>query len=147
MIGRVAHDYILGTTQDLITSMNYFDSRYVLFDVELVGGDTFGGKYGALNYLGCAHEGETSVKQAPGTSKCEFDHSPERIVVPKLQSSSTACVLSESQQRAGVLAYRIGQTSVDSSPAYCIGEITLGGKVMPATYYLDRKDGNGDLVL
>ncbi len=147
MIGRVAHDYILGTTQDLITSMNYFDSRYVLFDVELIGGDSFGGKYGALNYLGCAHEGETSVKQAPGTSKCEFDHSPERIVVPKLQGASSACVLSESQQRAGVLAYRIGQTAVDSTPAYCIGEITLGGKTVPATYYLDRKDSNGDMVL
>jgi len=57
MIGRVAHDYIVGSTQDLIDSMNYFDSRYALFDVELVGGSPFGGKYGALNYLGACTRG------------------------------------------------------------------------------------------
>ena len=149
MIGRVAHDYILGSTQDLIESMNYFDSRYVLFDVELIGGDSFGGKYGALNYLGCAHEGGTTVRQAPGTSDCEFAHSPERLMIPKVLLPSTSCIISESQQRSGVVAYLLTKSGMDQNkPAYCVGEVTLAtGEKLSATYYIDRKDANGDLVL
>ena len=129
--------------------MNYFDSQYVLFDVELIGGSSFGGKYGALNYLGCAHEGETSVAQAPGRSDCEFIHSPERILIPKTQTAQNTCTLSESQQRSGILAYRLSRNGIDQEkPDYCVGETTLlNGEQVTATYYLDRKDENGDLVL
>ncbi|MCX6770357.1 MAG: hypothetical protein NT051_06845, partial [Candidatus Micrarchaeota archaeon] len=149
MIGRVAHDFIIGSNQDLIDSMNYFDSQYVMLDVEIIGGDTFGAKYGALNYLGCSYEGETSSLQQPGTSKCEFDHSPERIIVPKTQTQANACVISESQSRTGVFAYAVGQNGVDqNNPAYCVGEASLAdGQKLTGTYYLDRKDANGDLVL
>ena len=149
MIGRVAHDYVVGSTQDLIDSMNYFDSRYALFDVELVGGNPFGGKYGALNYLGCVHEGLTTMQDQPGTSQCEYDHSPERIAIPLLQTAASKCVISESQQRTGVYAYRLGKDQVDQTkPAYCLGETTIStGEKISATYYLDRKDANGDLVL
>ena len=147
MIGRVAHDFLIGTNQDLIDSMNYFDSRYVLFDVEIIGGESFGAKYGALNYLGCAHEGGTSVRQVQGTSKCEFDHSPEQILVPSVQTSSTLCTISESQRLNGIYAYRVTQSGVDqTSPAYCVGMVELAdGSKIPGTYYLDRKDANGDL--
>ncbi|MFA6214462.1 MAG: hypothetical protein WC717_04265, partial [Candidatus Micrarchaeia archaeon] len=144
------HDYIIGSTEDLIDSMNYFDSRYALFDVELIGGgDAFGGKYGALNYLGCVHEGATSLDEQPGTSQCEYDHSPERIAIPQLQSASNICTISESQMRTGVYAYRLGKDAIDqASPAYCVGQVQLaGGETGYATYYLDRKDLDGDLVM
>ncbi len=149
MIGRVAHDYILGSPQDLKDSMNYFDSKYALFDVELIGGDSFGGKYGALNYLGCVHEGEATLQQGPGTSDCEFEHSPERILIPKTATPQTACVISESQQRRGVLAYSVKKSGVDlSSPVYCVGDAVLkDGQKTTATYYLEKKDSNGDLQL
>jgi asparagine N-glycosylation enzyme membrane subunit Stt3 len=149
MIGRVAHDYIVGSPSDLADSMNYFDSRYALFDVELIGGSTFGGKYGALNYLGCVHEGSTSLDEQPGTSDCEYAHSPERIAIPRRQTSANTCVISESQQRTGVYAYRLGKETTDqSSPSYCIGETTIAtGEKVSATYYLDRKDENGDLMV
>jgi len=149
MIGRVAHDYIIGSTQDLSNSMNYFDSRYALFDVELIGGSTFGGKYGALNYLGCVHEGATTLNEQPGTSDCEYEHSPERIAVPRVQTTANSCTISESQQRTGVYAYRLGKDAIDpTKPAYCVGEATIAtGEKLSATYYVDRKDANGDLVL
>jgi len=149
MIGRVAHDYIIGSTQDLITSMNYFDSRYALFDVELIGGSPFGGKYGALNYLGCVHEGSTTLASQPGTSTCEYDHSPERIAIPRRQTTANSCTISESQQRTGVYAYVLGKEGIDQTkPSYCVGETTLAtGEKISATYYVDRKDANGDLVL
>ncbi|MEM4348448.1 MAG: hypothetical protein QXN37_02660, partial [Candidatus Anstonellaceae archaeon] len=38
MIGRVAHDFIIGTPEDLAESMRYFESKHVLFDYELIGG-------------------------------------------------------------------------------------------------------------
>ena len=149
MIGRVAHDYIDGSPEDLQKSMNYYDSRYVLFDMELIGGSSFGGKYGALNYLSCAHDDLTTTRDAPGSSQCEFDHSPERLVVPTMQTTATVCTISESQQRKGVLAYTIGKSGIDvNKPAYCVGDFTLpSGEKITATYYLDRKDENGDLVL
>ncbi|MFA6489935.1 MAG: hypothetical protein WCT52_04620 [Candidatus Micrarchaeia archaeon] len=149
MIGRVAHDFLIGSTQDMIDSMNYFDSRYVLFDTEIIGGDTFGGKYGALNYLGCSHEGLTSVDRDPGTSKCEYDHNPERLLIYKVKTPATTCTVSESQQRTGVYAYRVTLQGVDmQKPAYCVGDATLpDGTKITATYYLDRKDANGDLVV
>ncbi|MCX8197346.1 MAG: hypothetical protein N3G80_03470, partial [Candidatus Micrarchaeota archaeon] len=151
MIGRVAHDFIIGSTQDLIDSMNYFDSRYVLFDIELIGGlgSAFGGKYGALNYLGCVHEGLATLEGGPGSSDCEFEHSPERIIIPKGQPASSACVISESQQIKGLVAYPIKRTGPDlSSPRYCVGEATIKtGEKIAATYYLDRKDEDGNLVL
>jgi len=149
MIGRTAHDFLIGSGQDLIDSMNYFDSRYVLFDVEIIGGDTFGGKYGALNYLGCAHEGLTMLAQDPGTSRCEYDHSPERLIIAKTKTPGTVCTISESQQRTGVYAYRLTMQGIDAqSPAYCVGTVKISdGSEVPATYYLDKKDANGDLAL
>ncbi|MCX6772836.1 MAG: hypothetical protein NTV88_03650 [Candidatus Micrarchaeota archaeon] len=152
MIGRVAHDYLDGTTQDLTTTMNYYDSRYALFDTELIGGSgtsAFGGKYGALNYLACAHDNLTSTAQDPGASQCEFDHMPERILVPDSQSASVQCTISESQQRKGVMAFAITHAGLDTNnPKYCIGDVTLAdGSKISGTYYMDRKDANGDLVL
>ena len=152
MIGRIAYDYLDASTQDLTATMNYYDSRYALFDTELIGGvgtSGFGGKYGALNYLGCAHMNETTTAQDPGTSQCEFDHLPERILVPDSNSSSVQCTISESQQRMGVMAFAVTSSGVDTqNPRYCIGDVTLAdGSKISGTYYMDRKDANSDLVL
>jgi hypothetical protein len=150
MIGEIAYSYIVGTPQDLAKAMNYFDSRYALFDMELItSGSSFGGKYGALNYLGCVHAGKTALLQQPGTSDCEFEHSPERILISKVQLPQTVCTISESQNRNGLLAYQVGKNGPDlSKPIYCVGEATLrDGRSISGTYYLDRKDENGDLVL
>jgi hypothetical protein len=151
MIGRVAYDYIIGSDQDLISSMNYFDSQYIIFDEEIIGGingQPFGDKYGALNYLACAHAGLTNVNQTPGSSQCEVDHNPEQIVIPTPTAANT-CTISESQQLTGVLAYPYGINGVDQqNPVYCVGEATLAdGEKIPATYYLNESDSNGDLVL
>jgi hypothetical protein len=111
MIGEIAYSYIVGTPQDLAKAMNYFDSRYALFDMELItSGSSFGGKYGALNYLGCVHAGKTALLQQPGTSDCEFEHSPERILISKVQLPQTICTISESQKRNGLLAYAVGKS-------------------------------------
>ena len=152
MIGRVAYAYLDGTTQDLVTTMNYYDSQYALFDDELIGGlgnSAFGGKYGALNYLACAHSNLTTTANSPGDSQCEFDHMPTRVLIPLLPSASTACTISESQQRSGTAAFLIHRTGVDSAnPDFCVGDITLtDGSKASALYYMDRKDENGDLVL
>ena len=150
MIGRVAHDYIDGTTQDMVDSMNYFDSRYVLFDVELIGGGAFGGKYGALNYLSCAHDNKTSERESPGTSDCEFEHLWETVAIPKVQTAATSCVISESQQRTGVAAFRMTRGMVpESSPSYCVGgELTLAnGDTITPMYKMGKLDENGDLIL
>jgi asparagine N-glycosylation enzyme membrane subunit Stt3 len=155
MIGRVAHDFLIGSTQDLIDSMNYFDSQYALFDAEIIGGtggQPFGNKYGALNYLGCSHEGETGVQNSPGSSQCEIDHSPERFAVYQSPPQSAVCVISESQQRSGILAYTYTFSPTGGiilqSPLYCIGDATLAtGEKIYGTYYVDRKDSDGNLVL
>lgn len=151
MIGRIAHDYLDGTGEDLRATMNYYDSQYVLFDYELIGGlgSGFGGKYGALNYLSCAHDNRTSTAVSPGGSDCEFEHMPERLLIPNVQVAGTTCTISESQQRAGVVAFRITGNGVDiGKPDYCVGDVTLAtGEKISGTYYMDRKDGNGDLVL
>ena len=150
MIGRVAYDFIMGSTRNLTDSMNYFDSRYVMLDTEIIGsGSSFGGKYGALNYLACAHAGQTSVANDPGASQCEYDHSPERILRPTAKTPASTCTISESQQRTGVYAYTVTLKGVDmQNPTYCVGDVKLSdGSTVSATYYLDRKDSNGDLVL
>lgn len=152
MIGRVAYDFILGSPQNLTDSMNYFGSQYVIMDDELIGGlngQPFGDKYGALNYLGCVHGGQTTMEQNPGTSACEFDHSPEEILVPAAQTPSTTCTISQSQQSIGIVAYTVGQNGADTTtPTYCIGYVTLAtGQKISATYYYNETDANGNLVL
>jgi len=146
MIGRVAHDFLIGSTDDLRASMNYFDSEYVLFDVEIIGNNPFGGKYGALNYLGCVHEGATSLDEYPGTSDCEFLHSPERILIPMAQEGT--CVISESQMLKGTPAYQVLKNGPSSNPIYCIGTTKIAtGDQVTATYYYDQRDSEGNLIL
>lgn len=169
MIGEVAHDYIDGSPEELRDWMNAHDSKYALFDMELVsGGSELGGKYGALNYLSCARDNETDVSKAPGESQCEADHLWETVLV-----SQMPCTISKLTNKSGVTAYRMysGQAFLPSypsicedpkeanyiaycknyvrlEPVYCVGETTLAtGAKTYATYYLNETYANGDLRL
>jgi len=149
MIQEVAHAYIDGTPQELAAAMDRFDSKYALFDVELISsGTNFGGKYGALNYLSCARDNKTSVQVWPGGSRCEFEHMFETIFVPK--TSREACVVSATQQLSGVVGfvdYYVGDAR-QLKKQYCMATISLAdGRRGLGTYYLDRKDEEGNLLL
>jgi hypothetical protein len=169
MIGDVAHNYVDATPSELLSWMKEHDSKYALFDTELVyGGSSLGGKYGALNYLSCARDNDTSVAQNPGESKCEADHLWETIFI-----SSSPCTISSLTNRTGYTAYKIyvGQTylpyypgfcvnvvdanvaascriNIRAVPTYCVGNTTLAtGESTYVTYYLNQTYPNGDLKL
>ncbi len=91
----VAAQFVLGskynyTPQALAKYMNNNQTRYVLFDQDLIS------KWGALNFLGCIHinatsedyaftQGQLNNPQVPyilGTSRCEVDHDPQFVLLP-----------------------------------------------------------------
>ncbi len=93
----VAAQYVLGnssrynaTPQSLLHYMNSNQSKYVLFDQDLIS------KWGALDFLACVHVNGTSMQyavqqgaaQTPkqpyalGTSQCELSHDPQYALVP-----------------------------------------------------------------
>jgi asparagine N-glycosylation enzyme membrane subunit Stt3 len=162
MIGEVAHGFIDGTPEDLRGFMLTHDSKYVFFDQEIIGSVrqdgyiSFGGKYGALNYLSCARDNETGVSQSPGSSLCEFEHTWEQVYVPT-GAGAEQCVISPTSGKTGTVGYttRIvqgaGGAQATMVQTYCIGPVTLAdGSIMPVgTYYLDEsmKLPNGDLRL
>ncbi|MFH1785377.1 MAG: STT3 domain-containing protein [Candidatus Micrarchaeota archaeon] len=169
MIGNVANGYLDSTPEELIEIMKSYGSEYALFDIELVaGGNSLGGKYGALNYLSCAYNNETTVLKSPGESECEAEHLWETIFV-----SQIPCTISDLTGKTGYTAYKlsvgdttipfypsqcIGQTDqqvidyckavYQSVPTYCVGDATLvTGQTVPATYYLNETYSNGDLKI
>ncbi|MBU0532919.1 hypothetical protein KKB44_05500 [Candidatus Micrarchaeota archaeon] len=169
MIGAVADGYLSATPEELKQWMQEHDSEYALFDMELIhSGSTLGGKYGALNYLSCAWNNETTVANQPGTSQCEADHLWETAYV-----SNHQCTISELSNKTGTIAYKVyvGDTYIPYYPSncmepktandivycrdyvtlvptYCVGEVTLAtGDVYPGTYYLNETNPNGDLKL
>lgn len=161
MIGEVAHGFIYGTPQELRSFMLAHDSKYVFFDQEIIGMMrpdgymSFGGKFGALNYLSCARNNETSVNQNPGESVCEFEHTWESIYVPT-GAQAQQCVISPTSGKAGVVGYTAKIVSGAGSAqrtlveTYCVGEVTIAdGNTILGTYYLDdgKKLPNGDLKL
>lgn len=153
MIGRVAYSYLHGSLDDLKTTMRDYDSEYVLFDVEIAGAN-MGGKYHALNYLGCAWSNQTNVSVEPGTSRCEAEHMWENIFVPMQELPGSRCVISNITNKTGVMAFYglnrddFGNIVSLGSPAYCIGKAMLAdGSETFASFYLDRTYENGDLKL
>jgi len=116
MIGDVADAYLDSTPEELKGWMQAHDIKYALFDIELVSsGNQLGGKYGALNYLSCAHHNETNVSRAPGESGCEAEHLWETVMV-----SQNPCTISELTNKTGFLAYKmhysIFERDVDGTP-------------------------------
>jgi hypothetical protein len=167
MIGAVADGYLSATPGELKEWMKAHDSKYALFDVELIsGGGSLGGKYGALNYLSCAYNNKTTVAQSPGESECEAEQLWETVVI-----SQNPCTISNLTGRTGFLAYRMfaGNTAMINYPdfciqptepnvigycrdaliavpVYCAGEVTLAdGQKTLGTYYLNETNPNGDL--
>ncbi|NYZ60204.1 hypothetical protein H0O01_00730 [Candidatus Micrarchaeota archaeon] len=160
MIGDVAHGFLYGTPEELKNFMRSHDSKYVFFDQEILGqirSDgkmTFGGKYGALNYLSCARNNETSVNQNPGESYCEFEHLWEQVYAPS-GTQAQQCVVSSLSGKMGVVGFTLkwtpgasGTGQLTPTAAYCVAPVTLAdGSNITGTYYLDQKYENGDLKL
>ena len=160
MIGHVANALLDNDTTNLRKVMKSYDSRWVIIDSEIVGGFAqtgfqFGGKYSALNYLGCDWANMTSVNNGPSTSQCEMDHQPEQLDVPLSAAEGRSCIISDSTQSQGIVANRIrlvaasdgGRPSVDSQPVYCVRQITdSSGQPQLDVYMLDQRNASGDLV-
>ncbi|MEW5996470.1 MAG: hypothetical protein AB1657_02645 [Candidatus Micrarchaeota archaeon] len=160
MILEVAHGFIYGTPEELRDFMLSHDSEYVFFDQEVIGSMrpdgkiTFGGKYGALNYLSCSRNNETGVNQNPGDSLCEFEHLWEQLYVPTGMQAQE-CVISPLSGKKGIVGYALkwvpgvsGAGQLTPAPTYCVGDVTLAdGRSITGTYYLDRKYENGELKL
>jgi asparagine N-glycosylation enzyme membrane subunit Stt3 len=160
MIGRVANALLHNDTANLRKVMKSYDSRWVLIDSEIIGGFgqsgfQFGGKYSALNYLGCDWAKQTSVQNGPSTSQCEMDHQPEQMDIPLSAAEGRPCTISESTQAQGVVANRIrlvaapdgGRPNVESKAVYCVRQITgPDGQPMLDVYLLDQRNAAGDLV-
>lgn len=169
MIGDVAHGYLDATPDGLKAWMEEHGSEYALFDIELVSsGGELGGKYGALNYLSCARDNETSVAKSPGESECEAEHLWENVLV-----TGNPCTISQLTGKSGYTAYKVyaGGTYLpyypgfcmapnDANtmaycrevikvvPAYCVGNVTLAtGETTLGTYNLNETYPNGDLTL
>lgn len=116
LIGEVAHAYLDATPEELAAFMKSRDSEYAIFDKELTGsGGSFGGKYGALNYLMCARNNLTDVTQETGISECEADHLWETIFVPDSAAGRT-CTISKAGNKTGVIAYKAYWTYSQSEP-------------------------------
>jgi len=151
MIGAIAYLYTRGTSEELASYMKRHHSKYALFDIESSG--IFGGKYGALNYLGCDYTNNTNVNLAPGQSECERNNLWETIYIPMQPTSKEKCQISQYPNRTGVLSYETtlktinGRTMNTLFPTYCVGSMNISGKKTNVLYYLNRKYKNGDLIL
>lgn len=85
---EVADKFVNATPEELKEYMVQHKAKYVLFDQDLIG------KWGALNFLSCVYNNETSMEFAYkegkrygamyqlGTSECEKEHNFERILIP-----------------------------------------------------------------
>ena len=148
MIGEVAHGYISGTPAELAAFMRAHDSKYALFDQEILfsgGQQFFGGKYGALNYLACARNNRTSVQQTTGISECEREYLWELIYVPTSPTPEQACTVFEGGPAGTIGYYAVEGQAV---PVYCIVDQTLAdGTPVKISYYLGHQDADGSLLI
>ncbi len=157
MIGHIAYAYAHSDAATLRSAMKQYGSRYALMDREIVGNSDsngaflFGGKFSALNYLGCDWANRTNVSSSPMSSKCELENQPEQVVVPINGTEAVPCVISDSTQSKGLIGYRVSLISApgglmqDRHPTYCVRqEQTTDGQSL-GVYFLDQKDDNGQL--
>lgn len=128
----VAARYVLGNASgfgpaNLATFMNTMQSKYVVFDNQLVP------KWGALDFLACIDTNQTSQAYAEkqgklynqsfilGTSPCEVAHDPAELLVPaNVSSVSDFCSISNSSANESLLRTItiIGQSATNES--YCL---------------------------
>lgn len=151
MITEIAHDYIMGTPEELKDDMLHYNSTYALFDAELLfSGRAFGGKYGALNYLACARNNLTTVAKGTGASMCEFENLWTQVYVPS-SSITEQCDISFNQK--GIKAYVPKPTEVSGGleykleEKYCLGNATLANGQTILALYEQTRSADGTLKL
>ncbi|MDE1857112.1 MAG: hypothetical protein KGH98_03450 [Candidatus Micrarchaeota archaeon] len=140
-----AAQFVLGprlgfTPQTLASYMNANQTKYVIFDRDLILGGPVG-KWGALDFLACININATSESFAQaqangtgnpyitGTSQCEFKHSPEFMMLPITTLSAGAqpsvsdyCSISNSKTQyiSGVTAVGTSVLVPASNATFCI---------------------------
>ncbi|MFA5108890.1 MAG: STT3 domain-containing protein [Candidatus Micrarchaeia archaeon] len=153
MIGKTATAYLHQDAKFLRDTMKEYGSRYALVDIEIIGDGTdkqqisLGGKYSALNYLGCAWQNKTTVEKWPGQSECEAEHVWEQAIVPMNQTEQTPCTISKEQGLGGVIGYGIISGTQNVEPRYCMTQEYADGGTVIRAYKLNQTDASGNLVL
>ncbi len=157
MIGRTATALLHQDVEFLRNTMKEYDSKYLLVDIEILGAGydkynmELGGKYSALNYLGCAWMNQTTVEKWPGQSECENNHLWETVYVPQQQDTGgQPCTISTTRGLGGIIGYRMyRQADGNSNPQaqYCFTQEYENGEAVIRAYNLDKKDENGDLIV
>lgn len=102
----VADKFVANNEQALKNYMDLTGSQYVMFDQDLIG------KWGALTYLSCVHNEETSSDELPAQSRCSAEHQFERIYIPLEPNMNERCMI---QETFGVVGY-----SSFNDRGYCI---------------------------
>lgn len=155
MIGKTAYSFLHADVKFLRDAMREYDSKYLLVDIEILGSGNskdqinLGGKYSALNYLGCAWANLTSVEKWPGQSQCENEHLWETVVIPQQEGvGGDPCVVSANRGISGLIGYRINRqldgTGVPQAEYCFVQEYESGNQVLRA-YSLKDVDESGDL--
>ncbi|MCX8163594.1 MAG: hypothetical protein N3D10_03520, partial [Candidatus Micrarchaeota archaeon] len=133
MIGKTAAAFLHKDINFLKQTMKEYGSKYILIDAEIVGSGTdknniiLGGKYHALNYLGCAWQNKTNVTFYPGQSECEQEHTWEQVIIP---TNTQTCVISKDKNITGLVGYRqyYKNQKIEFLPTYCFTqEYTAAG--------------------
>ena len=159
MIQHIGWVYTHGNETDLRKAMDDYYSDYVLIDREVSG--PLGGKFHALNYLGCNWVNRTNYLQDPGTSECEHEVLWETIGIPTSKSSEDECTISLVDGRKGVKVYHGSVVRMRTSsgvvsvfqpvePVYCMDTTpanTSDGMPLYLLYELNERDENGDLKI
>jgi hypothetical protein len=150
MIGKTAAAFLHKDIEFLKQTMREYGANYALIDIEIVGNGqnkyniSLGGKYGALNYLGCAWQNKTNVTYYPGDSDCEIEHLWEQVIIP---FNTNNCTISEEKQINGVVGYRIKfeKGRRIATPTYCFVEEYSNGVREIKAYRLNETTKTGEL--
>ncbi|MCM8830613.1 MAG: hypothetical protein NC918_00240 [Candidatus Omnitrophica bacterium] len=154
MIGQTAAAFLHKDLNFLKKTMKEFGAEYAFFDVQIVGSGNskqdvqLGGKYHALNYLGCAWQNKTNVSFYPGESECEREHTWEQIIIPK---NAETCTISREKNISGIVGYEISYSKANAQffpiAKYCFTQEYTQDGVAIRAYSLNEKDLEGNLKL
>ncbi len=112
---EVADAFVASTPQELKAYMDLHNSTYALFDMDLIG------KWGALTYLSCVYNNETSAAELPAESKCSASYQFEYVYVPSKPTINQMCMVGEQYGKMGFSSF---------SKLYCILEAQQGAVVI-----------------
>lgn len=156
MIGKTAAAFLHKDVEFLRKTMKEYDSKYALIDIEILGSGAdknsinLGGKYSALNYLGCAWMNKTTVEKWPGESECENSNLWETVFVPQQdETGGQPCTISAGRGLVGIIGYKmLRQNDGNSVPEakYCFAQEYVNGTPVIQAYNLLEKDATGDLT-